>query len=100
MNDIDDYHVAWVRHVPDVGVTLGAPGARDGVVFAVDALPDPQVRCGTVTHRAMAHKFDLPCHIAGFDLQRRHACLIASVGDNDVFACDVSDKAAIIGDQA
>ena len=48
----------------------------------------------------MAHKFDLPRHVAGFDLQRGHTYLIASVGDNDVFARDISDKAAIIGDQA
>ena len=61
---VDEHDALRVRHVPDVGVALGAPGAGDRVVPGVRTLPDPEVGGTAVAHLALAHELDLLVHAA------------------------------------
>ena len=73
---IDHLGIGGIGHIPEVCRPVCSPGASHRVVPAVDALPDPQVRCPHIAHRRMPDELHFLRH--------------KSVGDQDGLLRDVA----------
>ena len=95
---VDEHDALRIGHVPDVGVALGAPGARDRVVVAVGAFPDPEIGCAAVADLALADELDLLVHLARRDPDRQAGGVIARESGHRVDARPFGHEGAVLLD--
>ena len=81
-------------------MAVGAVGAGDGVVPAVGALPDPQVRGAPVADRAPPHDLDVLPHVPGDDGDRRTRRVGEAVHDHRVGSRPLGHEGARVIDLA
>ena len=85
-----------VGDVPEVGVAVGAVGAGDRVVAAVNALPDPEIRGAPVADGSLPDHFHVLADVPRHHRHRRAGGGREAVGDHRVGAGALRHEGAVL----
>ncbi len=99
MYRVNNLHVGWIGDVPEVGVSVGAPGAGSGVVASVNAFPDPQVGGAHIQYFTVTHYFKLTLNISGGDLNSGLGNIACILGQDGIGPGLIGDKPPVFLDK-